>query len=75
MNWRGRCITLIEDMRKAIVGNVSSNGITLKIPPSTEASEKRYKRLLTGSSLAANDEVLVVKVDGTYIILDKIGYS
>ena len=62
-------------MTKAIVGEVYSDGITLIIPPSTTASEKRYKRLLTGSSIASGDEVLVAKVDGTYIVLDKIGYS
>ena len=66
---------MIEDMFKAIVGNVSSAGVTLIIPPATQASSKRYKRLLTGSALSAGDEVLVAKVDGTCVVLDKIGYS
>lgn len=66
---------MIEDMFKAVVDNVSSDGITLIIPPATQASSKRYKRLLTGSTLASGNEVLVAKVDGTCVVLDKIGYS
>ena len=66
---------MIEDMFKAIVGDVSSDGITLIIPPATEATTKRYKRLLTGSALSAGNEVLVAKVDGTCVVLDKIGYG
>lgn len=62
-------------MFKAVVDNVSSDGITLMIPPATQASTKRYKRLLTGSTLSAGNEVLVAKVDGTCVVLDKIGYS
>ena len=59
----------------ATVGNVSSSGITLIIPPATTASEKRYKRLITGGDIASGNMVLCAKIDGTYVILGKIANS
>lgn len=65
----------MTDLIRATVGSVNSSGVTLIIPPSTTATEKRYKRLITGESLAAGDTVLVAKMPGTYVVLGKIAYS
>lgn len=59
----------------ATVGSVNSSGVTLIIPPATTATEKRYKRLITGGSLAAGNMVLVAKISGTYVVLGKVAYS
>lgn len=59
----------------ATVGSVSSSGITLRFSGQSEASEKKYKRLMTGQTLYAGDRVLVVKLSGTYVVLGKIAYS
>ena len=66
---------MMTDLMVATAGNVSSSGITLIIPPATTASEKRYKRLITGGSIAAGDMVLCAKTDGTYVVLGKIALS
>ena len=65
----------MTDLIVATVGSVSSSGITLIIPPATTASEKRYKRLITGGSIASGNMVLCAKIDGTYVVLGKIAYS
>jgi len=65
----------MTDLIVATAGNVSTSGITLIIPPATTASEKRYKRLITGGSIASGDMVLCEKIDGTYVVLGKIAYS
>lgn len=59
----------------ATVGSVSSSGITLRFSVQSEASEKKYKRLITGQALYSGDRVLVVKMSGTYVVLGKIAYS
>lgn len=75
MNWKGWCITSMTDLIVATAGNVGTDGITLIIPPATTASEKRYKRLITGGSITAGDMVLCAKTDGTYVVLGKIALS
>lgn len=56
----------------ATVGNYnSSTGTTLIFPGQTEASQKRYKRLYS-ASISNGSKVLVAKVSGTYVILDRI---
>ena len=75
MNWKEWCTTSMTDLIVATAGNVSTSGITLIIPPATTASEKRYKRLITGGSIAAGDMVLCAKTDGTYVVLGKIANS
>jgi len=65
----------LTDLVVATAGSVNSSGITLIIPPSTSASQKRYKRLVTGGSISSGDLVLVAKLDGTYVVLGKIAYS
>lgn len=62
----------MTDLIVATVGDVSSSGITLIIPPATTASEKHYKCLATGEIIAANDMVLCAKIDGTYVVLGKV---
>ena len=62
----------MTDLIIATVGEVSSSGITLIIPPATTASEKHYKCLTTGEIIAANDMVLCAKIDGTYVVLGKV---
>ena len=59
----------------ATVASVSSSGITLRFSSQSEASEKKYKRLITGQSLSAGNRVLVAKLSGTYVVLGKIAYS
>ena len=59
----------------ATVCSVSSSGITLRFSGQSEASEKKYKRLITGQSLSVGDRVLVVKMSGTYVVLGKVAYS
>ena len=75
MSLKGWCTTSMTDLIVATAGNVSTDGITLIIPPATTASEKRYKRLITGGSIAAGDMVLCAKTDGTYVVLGKIAQS
>lgn len=65
----------MTDLIVATVGSVSSAGVTLIIPPATQASAKRYKRVINGGSLSAGDLVLAAKLTGTYVILGKIAYS
>lgn len=65
----------MTDLVVATVGSVNSSGISLIIPPATTASEKRYKRLITGGSIVSGDMVLTAKIDGTYVVLGKIAYS
>lgn len=56
----------------ATVGSVSSAGTTLILDGQTSATTKRYKRVVTGQTLAAGDRVLVARISGTYLILGKI---
>lgn len=63
----------MTDIIVATVGSADSSGVSLIIPPSTSASEKRYKCLITGGSLSSGDMVLCAKIDGTYVVLGKAG--
>ena len=59
-------------LRVATVGNYStSSGSTLIFPGSSSATQKRYKRLYS-ASISNGSKVLVAKVSGTYVILDRI---
>lgn len=62
-------------LRLATIDTVSSSGITLRFDGQSEASQKQYKRLITGTTLSTGDRVLVVKMAGTYVVLGKIAYS
>jgi hypothetical protein len=66
---------LTADLILARAGDVSTDGITLIIPPATEASEKRYKRLITGGGIASGDMVLCAKINGVFVVLGKYAYS
>lgn len=59
----------------ATAGSVTSAGITLILPGTSAATQKRYKRLLTGESIAAGDRVLAAKISGSYVVLGKIAYA
>jgi len=65
----------LTDLIVATVGSADSSGVSLIIPPSTTASEKLYKRLITGGNISSGDMVLCAKTDGTYVVLGKIAYS
>lgn len=62
-----------EQMFLALVGSVSSAGATLRINGET-ATATRFKRVVTGQTLAAGDLVLVARVSGSFVILGKIAY-
>lgn len=62
-------------LRLATISTVSPSGITLRFDGQSEASQKLYKRLITGATLSSGDRVLVVKMAGTYVVLGKIAYS
>ena len=49
----------------------SATGWPLILPGETEPTTKRYKKLY-GGSIANGYKVLVAKVSGTYIIIDRI---
>ena len=59
----------------ATVGTATAAGVTLVLPGTTSASQKRYKRLITGEDLTAGDLVLAAQISGSYVVLGKIAYS
>jgi len=61
-----------EPLMLATVGSVSAAGTTLILDGQTAATTKRYKRVVTGQTLAAGDRVLVARISGTFVILGKI---
>jgi len=61
-----------EPLMLATVGSVSAAGTTLILDGQTSATTKRYKRVVTGQTLAAGDRVLVARISGTYVIFGKI---
>lgn len=58
----------------ATVGSVSASGTTITFDGQTEPTTKRYKRLIAGTALAAGDRVLVLRTNGSFVILGKIGF-
>lgn len=65
----------MNEMIVATVGSADESGVTLILPGSASPTQKRYKRLITGETLAADDLVLAVKTSGTFVVLGKIAYS
>lgn len=63
-----------DQLTLATVGSVTAGGTTLILDGSGSATTKRFKRVVTGQTLAAGDRVLVVRLSGTYLILGKIAY-
>lgn len=55
----------------AVVGSVTSSGITLIFPGQTTASAKKYP-YNKSVTFSAGDKVYIVKVSGTYIVICKI---
>lgn len=56
----------------ATVKSVASSGITIQLDGDDTPLKKRYSWISTGTSLEANDRVLVLKNSGTYVIIGKI---
>lgn len=56
------------------IGSVTSAGATLILDGASTPTTKRYKHVVTGTTLAANDRVLLAKLSGTYVILGKIAF-
>ena len=57
----------------ATVSEVSSSGVRFVLDGQTAATQKSYKMLLTGRTLAAGARVIVMKQSGTYVVLGQIG--
>ena len=57
----------------ATVSSVASDGVHFVLDGQTAATQKGYKRLQTGQSLAAGARVVVMKQSGTYIVLGAFG--
>ena len=62
-----------ETLMIAEVGSSTSSGTTLRFN-STGATTTRFKKVVTGQSLSAGDQVLVARVSGGYVIIGKIAY-
>lgn len=65
----------LNELILATVGSASASGVTLVLPGQTTATQKTYKMIITGESLAADDRVLVAKISGSYVVIGKIDYS
>lgn len=62
-----------ETLMIAEVGSSTSSGTTLKFN-ATSATTTRFKKVVTGQSLSAGDQVLVARVSGGYVVIGKIAY-
>lgn len=63
---------MTDDLFIATVGNYSSSsGSTLILPGETEPTTKRYKKC-SGASVANGYRVLVARVSGTFVIIDRV---
>lgn len=51
---------------------VSNQGINLLIDGEQEPTTKKYTYLASYSSPRVNDRVLVVEIDGSYVVLGKV---
>lgn len=59
----------------ATIGSVSASaGATLIFDGQAEPTTKGYKHLANGTTLAAGDRVLVLRTNGSFVILGKITY-
>lgn len=54
-----------------VVSYNSSTGIKIRLDGQEEAMAKSYKRLY-GTTYAANQRVLVIKLSGTYIVMGRL---
>ena len=57
----------------ATVSSVTSDGVHFVLDGQTAATQKGYKRLQNGQTLAAGARVVVMKQSGTYIVLGAFG--
>lgn len=55
----------------ATVGTVSAEGVTLILPGADEPTQAHYPRLAS-AAVAAGDIVIIARVSGTIVVLDKI---
>lgn len=56
---------------KAVVAEITAEGVTLILPGQTEATHKAYNRLAS-ATVAAGDQVLCARDSGTIMVLGKI---
>lgn len=74
---QAECISL--DTGRLLLATVaavdSSKGLQLTFDGQSEASQKFYKILKTGSTPSTGARVLVAKLSGTYVVLGQIGTS
>ena len=56
---------------KAVVEEITAEGVTLILPGQTEATHKAYNRLAS-ATVAAGDQVLCARDSGTIMVLGKI---
>lgn len=57
------------------VADVSSDGVKILFDGQSEATEKRYKQLNTGITLAQDDRIVAMKISGSYVVLGRIAYN
>ena len=57
------------------VADVSSDGVKILFDGQSEATEKRYKQLNTGITLATDDRIVAMKISGSYVVLGRIAYN
>lgn len=55
----------------ATIGTVSAAGVTLILPGAAEPTQAHYPRLAS-ASVAAGDAVIIARVSGTWVVLDKL---
>lgn len=69
-------LELPETVPEVYLGTVASRstaGFTLTLDGQTEATQKRYRMLLTGRTPAVGARVVCVKISGTYVVLGEVG--
>ena len=56
----------------AKAAEVTEAGVSLILPGQSAATQKYYRQVAIGGSVAAGDMVLVVKVSGTYVVIGAV---
>lgn len=61
-----------QEIKLGTVTSVSSGRVKVLFDGEATAGDKLYRRLVSYSSPATNDRVLLVRVGGTYVVAGKI---
>lgn len=80
MCWRGWCTTLNNDIGMKTMGElfvascaaVTGEGVLLKLPGQTQATQKPYQKL-ESANVGTGDLLLCVRISGTILVLGRIG--